>query len=357
MASASCLSLLLLAVLASSASAQLSSTFYDTSCPNALSTIKSVVNAAVAQEARMGASLLRLHFHDCFVQASHLAYQILQSSFMHAYIYICNIGICMHMQGLLLSSNINPLFQGCDASVLLADTATFTGEQGAGPNAGSLRGFSVIDNIKTQVEAVCPQTVSCADILAVAARDSVVALGGPSWTVLLGRRDSTTASLSQANTDLPAPTSSLSQLLTAFNNKNLNPTDMVALSGAHTIGQAQCQNFRDHITESNINPTFAASLRTNCPASGGDTNLAPLDTTTPNTFDNAYYNNLMSQKGLLHSDQELFNNGSADNTVMNFASNAAAFSSAFTTAMVKMGNISPLTGTQGQIRLSCSKVN
>ncbi|CAL5071180.1 unnamed protein product [Urochloa decumbens] len=192
MASASCLSLLLLAVLASSASAQLSSTFYDTSCPNALSTIKSVVNAAVAQEARMGASLLRLHFHDCFVQ-------------------------------------------GCDASVLLADTATFTGEQGAGPNAGSLRGFSVIDNIKTQVEAVCPQTVSCADILAVAARDSVVALGGPSWTVLLGRRDSTTASLSQANTDLPAPTSSLSQLLTAFNNKNLNPTDMVALSGPSRI--------------------------------------------------------------------------------------------------------------------------
>ncbi|CAN6206468.1 unnamed protein product [Urochloa humidicola] len=316
MASASWLSLLLLAVvaLAPSASAQLSSTFYDTSCPNALSTIKSAVNSAVAQEARMGASLLRLHFHDCFVQ-------------------------------------------GCDASVLLADTATFTGEQGAGPNAGSLRGFSVIDNIKTQVEAVCKQTVSCADILAVAARDSVVALGGPSWTVLLGRRDSTTASLSLANSDLPAPTSSLSQLTTAFNNKNLNPTDMVALSGAHTIGQAQCQNFRDHITESNINPTFAASLRTNCPASGGDTNLAPLDVTTPNTFDNAYYNNLLNQKGLLHSDQELFNNGSTDNTVMNFASNAAAFSSAFTTAMVKMGNLSPLTGTQGEIRLSCSKVN
>lgn len=51
-------------------SAQLSSTFYDTSCPKALSTIKSAVNAAVAKEARMGASLLRLHFHDCFVQAS-----------------------------------------------------------------------------------------------------------------------------------------------------------------------------------------------------------------------------------------------------------------------------------------------
>ncbi|XLU99072.1 hypothetical protein S245_013412, partial [Arachis hypogaea] len=49
-------------------SAQLSSNFYATKCPNALSTIKSAVNSAVAKEARMGASLLRLHFHDCFVQ-------------------------------------------------------------------------------------------------------------------------------------------------------------------------------------------------------------------------------------------------------------------------------------------------
>jgi hypothetical protein len=68
--STSCLSLLVLVVLASAASAQLSTTFYDTSCPRALATIKSLVNAAVAKEARMGASLLRLHFHDCFVQAS-----------------------------------------------------------------------------------------------------------------------------------------------------------------------------------------------------------------------------------------------------------------------------------------------
>jgi hypothetical protein len=60
--------------------------------------------------------------------------------------------------------------------VLLNDTATFTGEQTAFPNVGSIRGFGVIDNIKAKVEAVCPGTVSCADILAVAARDSVVAV-------------------------------------------------------------------------------------------------------------------------------------------------------------------------------------
>ncbi|KAM0864572.1 hypothetical protein ACQ4PT_043827 [Festuca glaucescens] len=311
MASASCISLvLLLAVAATAASAQLSSTFYDTSCPRALATIKSSVAAAVSSNPRMGASLLRLHFHDCFVN-------------------------------------------GCDASVLLSGN-----EQNAPANAGSLLGFGVIDNIKAQVEAICKQTVSCADILTVAARDSVVALGGPSWTVPLGRRDSTSAT--GPTSDLPAPDSSLTQLQDAFSKKNLNTVDMVALSGAHTIGQAQCQNFRDRLyNETNIDTGFATSLKANCPQSSpnGDGNLAALDATTANAFDNAYYTNLLSQKGLLHSDQVLFNNAATDNTVRNFASSAAAFSSAFATAMVKMGNIEPLTGTQGQIRLSCSKVN
>jgi hypothetical protein len=58
---------LVFAALATTAFSTLSSNYYDYTCPNALSTIRSVVKAAVQKENRMGASLLRLHFHDCFV--------------------------------------------------------------------------------------------------------------------------------------------------------------------------------------------------------------------------------------------------------------------------------------------------
>ncbi|OAY71943.1 Cationic peroxidase 1 [Ananas comosus] len=300
-------------ILTSVASAQLSSTFYRFSCPSALPTIWTEVIAALATDSRIGASLLRLHFHDCF---------------------------------------------GCDGSVLLDDTPTFTGEKSAIPNRGSLRGFDVVDRIKAQLEIVCPQTVSCADILAVVARDSVVALGGPAWTVLLGRRDSTTASLSTANSDLPSPFSNLNDLISAFAKKGLSTSDMVALSGAHTIGDARCTNFRTRIySETNIDPSFATALQANCPFSGGDNNLAPLDTSTPTIFDNFYYNNLVNKEGLLHSDQQLFNGGSTDSQVSSYTTNSAQFFRDFATAIVKMGNISPLTGSSGEIRTNCRKIN
>jgi peroxidase len=66
------------------------------------------------------------------------------------------------------------LFQGCDGSVLLDDTETLIGEKKAEQNMNSLKGFDLVDKIKEKLEAECPGAVTCADLLAIAARDAVV---------------------------------------------------------------------------------------------------------------------------------------------------------------------------------------
>ncbi|XP_059669815.1 peroxidase 22.3-like [Cornus florida] len=309
--------LVLFALASTALSTPLSPYYYNKVCPKALPTIKQVVEDAVQKERRMGASLLRLHFHDCFVN-------------------------------------------GCDASILLDPTSTIDSEKNAFPNANSARGFEVIDKIKLEVDKVCGgPVVSCADILAVAARDSVVLLGGPAWKVQLGRRDSTTASRTAANNDIPAPSMDLPALINNFKKQGLDVKDLVALSGGHTLGFAQCRNFRDRIyNDTNIDTSFARQRRSTCPRSSpsGDSNLATLDPTAA-LFDTKYFSNLVKKKGLLHSDQALFNGGETDGLVKSYVTNAGAFSTDFANSMIKMGNIKPLTGKKGQIRLNCKMVN
>lgn len=109
--------------------------------------------------------------------------------------------------------------------------------------------------------------------------------------------------------------------------------------------------------ETNIEAGFATSVKGNCPRSGGDNNLSPLDVVSPKVFNNDYYKNLISLKGLLHSDQQLFSNGSTDAQVRGYTTNSASFFNDFAAAMIKMTNLSPLTGTNGQIRKNCRKIN
>ncbi|XP_076929647.1 lignin-forming anionic peroxidase-like [Bidens hawaiensis] len=291
--------------------AQLSSTFYDGSCPNALRTIRTTIRTAISRERRMAASILRLHFHDCFVQ-------------------------------------------GCDASIMLDDTPTIISEKNALPNKGSVRGYEVIEAAKSEVEKLCPGVVSCADVLTLAARDASEMVGGPSWSVKLGRRDSTTASLVQAETGLPSFKAPLDSLIKTFGDNGLSARDMVALSGAHTIGQAQCFLFRDRIYNngSDIDAGFASTRRRGCPIKAGNGNLAPLDLVTPNSFDYNYFKNLIQKKGLLESDQVLFSGGSTDNIVIEYSNNPSKFKSDFAAAMIKMSEIRPLTG-EGVIRKIC----
>ncbi|KAM4095943.1 hypothetical protein ACJW30_08G069300 [Castanea mollissima] len=252
--------------------------------------------------------------------------------------------------------------KGCDGSVLLDDTPTFTGEKTAAPNNGSIRAFEVVDEIKSKIEKECPGVVSCADILAIAARDSVKILGGPKWDVKLGRRDSKTASFSAANNGvIPPPSSTLSILITRFKAKGLSTKDMVALSGAHTIGKARCIIFRDCIyNDTNIDISFAKTRQNKCPRTTGlpgDNKIEHLDLQTPTAFDNYYYKNLIKQKGLFRSDQQLFNGGSTKSSVKKYSQDTETFYSDFVNAMIKMGDIQPLTGSSGEIRKNYRKMN
>lgn len=312
-----------LSLCALSINAQLTTTFYETSCPNVNNIVFGVVQKAIINETRMAASLLRLHFHDCFVN-------------------------------------------GCDGSVMLDDNATFTGEHMALPNNNSIRGLNVIDAAKAALENQCNQTVSCADILAIAARTSVFLSGGPFWQVLLGRRDSTTANQSAANEHLPFPTDTLDKIISKFEAVGLNTTDVVALSGGHTIGRARCVTFNNRLfdfnntgsPDSTISPTFLTDLQTLCPVSGDNNTLAPLDRASKDWFDNNYFKDLQNNSGLLQSDQELYaTDASTRSLVDTYSNNPFTFSHDFVASMIKMGNISPLTGTNGQIRKNCRVVD
>ncbi|KAL7001439.1 peroxidase [Sarracenia purpurea var. burkii] len=196
------------------------------------------------------------------------------------------------------------------------------------------------------------------EVLLAAKSNFGYAVGGPSWSVKLGRRDSSTASAALAETDLPGFESSLSQLISNFARKGLSARDMVALSGAHTIGQAQCFTFSGRIysNSSDIDAGFASTRRRSCPAAGNG-NLAALDLVTPNSFDNNYFKNLIRKKGLLESDQVLFSGGSTDGIVSEYSRNPSTFRSDFASAMIKMGDIDPLTGQNGIVRRICSSLN
>lgn len=132
---------------------------------------------------------------------------------------------------------------------------------------------------------------------------------------------------------------------------------MYYCTGAHTIGQAKCFTFRERLyNESLIDTSFATSVKLDCPISVGDDNLTALDAATPLTFDNGYYKTLVNKKGLLHSDQQLFSGGSTDSQVNTYKFSTLNFYIDFAEAMLKMANLSVLTGNNGQIRTNCAKV-
>ncbi|KAK1438770.1 hypothetical protein QVD17_04580 [Tagetes erecta] len=314
--------LIAVVVLTGKVNGQLAENFYALTCPMVEAIVKQTVNTKVSQTFTTIPATLRLFFHDCFVE-------------------------------------------GCDASVIIA-SPNGDAEKDAPDNlslAGD--GFDTVIKAKQAVESVCPGVVSCADVLAIAARDVVVAAGGPLFNVELGRRDGLISKASRVAGNLPLPTFNLVQLNTMFAKHNLTELDMIALSGAHTLGFSHCNRFANRIysfsptskVDPSLDPTYATQLMDACPQNVDPSIAINMDPVTPNTFDNAYYQNLVSGKGLFTSDQVLFTDPSSQSTVNDFANNPGDFNQAFITAMRKLGQTGVKLGNQGEIRKDCTTFN
>lgn len=142
---------------------------------------------------------------------------------------------------------------------------------------------------------------------------------------------------------------------------------MTLITGGHTIGVARCVTFKQRLYNQNGNNqpdvtlerSYYYGLKSVCPRTGGDNNITPLDLASPARFDNSYFKLLLWGRGLLTSDEVLLT-GNLGNTmalVKSFALNEELFFEQFAKSMIKMGNIGPLTGLNGEIRKNCRRIN
>ncbi|VAH98906.1 unnamed protein product [Triticum turgidum subsp. durum] len=314
-----CVQLLMVAfhaTLITMSSAELPYNFYSSSCPNAEETIKNTVYNLIDGNPSIAAALIRMHFHDCFVM-------------------------------------------GCDASILLdSSNANPQPEKSAIP----LAGYEAVDKIKAAVEAVCPLTVSCADILAFAARDSVSKSAGFSYHVRSGRRDGNVSKAFSVFTNMPSPFFGIEDLVNSFTNKGLNLDDLVALSGAHSIGVAHCSGFTNRLypeVDTTMDAAYATDLKKTCPqpVHGAPDPVVNNSVVAPTTLSNQFFKNVVARRVLFTSDAALLTRNDTRAKVEESAADSLLWKVRFAASMVKMGNIKVLTGTNGQVRKFCRAVN
>ncbi|XP_013606645.1 PREDICTED: peroxidase 73 [Brassica oleracea var. oleracea] len=316
---------LTISVFPDTTTAQLKPNFYGNSCPNVEAIVKKVVQQKVKETFVTIPATLRLFFHDCFVN-------------------------------------------GCDASVMIQSTPNNKAEKDH-PDNVSLAGdgFDVVIKAKKAIDAIpsCRNKVSCADILALATRDVIVAAKGPSYTVELGRRDGLVSTAASVNGNLPGPNDNVDKLNKLFAKNKLTQDDMIALSAAHTLGFAHCSkvanriyNFnRTHPVDPTINKAYVKELQAACPKKVDPRIAINMDPVTPRTFDNIYFKNLQQGKGLFTSDQVLFTDRRSRPTVDAWAKSSPAFNAAFVKAMTKLGRVGVKVGRNGNIRRDCGAFN
>ncbi|XP_042496532.1 putative Peroxidase 48 [Macadamia integrifolia] len=287
-----------------------------------------------AENSETPAALLRLVFHDCFIR-------------------------------------------GCDASILLKDHANAgRSETEAAPNL-TLKGFAMIDVIKQRLENECPRTVSCADILVLAARDGITLSGGPFYPLLTGRRDSAESFYEDSFQDIPSPEDRIGKILGTFKRKGFSERETVTLLGAHNIGSINCFVIRHRVEnftgtgkpDGTLDADWLNHLTSQCNNKQHDSSQSKKNRKTAfnqqlsssitmgTMFDIHYYQSLLRRRGLLFSDQELMRDPTAADVVRTYASgDGSDFQIDFMQAMAKLSNLGVLTGSQGQIRINCSMV-
>ncbi|XP_031477105.1 peroxidase 21-like [Nymphaea colorata] len=293
--------------------------YYSQSCPKAEEIIRDQVDKLYQEHGNTAVSWIRNLFHDCMVES-------------------------------------------CDASLLLETSGSIVSEKTSSRSFG-MRNFKYVDVIKQAVESACPGVVSCADVIALSARDGIVKLGGPYLAMKTGRRDSRQSYAAVVEEQIPNHNDSLELVLSRFQSIGVDVEGTVALLGAHSVGRVHCVNLVNRLypeVDSIMNPEYGQYLRKRCPSPTPDLNAvvyARNDRETPMILDNMYYKNVLNHKALLLVDEELIYNNVTLQYVQKMAMDNNYFREQFSRALLIMSEHNPLTGNEGEIRKDCRFIN
>jgi len=138
-------------------------------------------------------------------------------------------------------------------------------------------------------------------------------------------------------------------------------------SGAHTIGASHCNAFngrfqRDskgnfEVIDASLDNSYAETLMNKCSSSESSSLTVSNDPETSAVFDNQYYRNLETHKGLFQTDSALMEDNRTRTMVEELASDEESFFQRWSESFVKLSMVGVRVGEDGEIRRSCSSVN